>query len=188
MHYIETRDKQTYKDTIYIILIDYKIILTDFSLFLAINANAILTQPLLSWDCHAMLTYPGLRLWPESTAPVTPAMMAAAPITTAEITMGRLRHWVWSTTTPARGGPAIQSYYCTTVYYLYYLWYICQVRYKPDEADNLFSYRPSRAARPLRAETPEKAAERLSRPSMSTSTGLAQPTTTPGVTRLHISY
>ena len=48
MHYIETRDKQTYKDTIYIILIDYKIILTDFSLFLAINANAILTQPLLS--------------------------------------------------------------------------------------------------------------------------------------------
>ncbi len=66
-------------------------------------------------------------------------MMVAAPITTAEITMGRLRHWVWSTTTPARGGPAIQScvvYKCSNALYssqgvqmlnvcsVYYLWYI----------------------------------------------------------------
>ena len=61
---------------------------------------------------HAMLTYPVLRLWPESTIPVTPAMMAAAPITAAEMTMGRDRDWVWSTTTPARGGPAMMSCVC----------------------------------------------------------------------------
>ena len=43
---------------------------------------------------------------------MTPAMMAAAPITAAEMTMGRDRDWVWSTTTPARGGPAMMSCVC----------------------------------------------------------------------------
>ena len=51
-----------------------------------------------------MLRYP--FFWPLLTAQVTPAMMVEAPCTTVEITRGSLTEWVWSTITPARGGPA----------------------------------------------------------------------------------
>ena len=52
-----------------------------------------------------MLRYP--FFCPLLTAQVTPAMRVEAPCTTVEITRGSLREWVWSTITPARGGPVM---------------------------------------------------------------------------------